>query len=130
MTRMTLTSIPAIVALSLVLAGVLVVSSVRAGRPPESEQPTGKTPASVDIPAPASVVEETDETKPFETFKGRVIDEEGRPIAGAQLWMPLRVARGREGRRTVHGTSGDDGRFVRSVAVTCARCADRSARSG
>lgn len=112
MTRINLTSVPATASLVLVLAGVLVVSSVRADRPPESEQPEGRALASAGVPALASVVEETDETTPLETFKGRVIDEEGKPVAGAELWMPLRVAHGREGRRMVHGASGDDGRFV------------------
>lgn len=47
----------------------------------------------------------------IKTVRGKVVDESGNPVAGADVWLPLNYETRPEDRRTVHAQSDRQGRF-------------------
>jgi RNA polymerase sigma factor (sigma-70 family) len=88
-------------------AGVLARQALVAGeRPVESPQSPGGT------PKPAAAKPQAVEEKGEVSFGGRVLGPDGRPVAGAKLYLTLSWSYvKRPAPSPVHATTGEDGRF-------------------
>lgn len=89
-----------------VLLGTLRLRSVRA----EDAESASADQANQKRGAPSSndrADDDSDKNAASKVVRGRVVDEAGKPVGGAKLWLPLRY----EPRRVVEGKTDDSGQF-------------------
>jgi beta-lactamase regulating signal transducer with metallopeptidase domain len=90
-----------------ILIGAVRLDSVQAGD--DAQAASSEPPQEGEASQSSDRRENRDHALSHETktIRGRVMDETGMPIRGAQLWLPLRY----QPRRVVHGTTDESGRF-------------------
>src|SRR5213079_583306 len=92
----------------LLVLGLCAAGLVARARQPLADRQANKEPPAVKEQQPAAAPAKG-EAKDSVTVRGRVVDPEGKPVAGVKLYLAKTTHDGRA--LSQHATSGPDGRF-------------------